>query len=209
MAADLSGQSWAVLAMSEMGKGVWFKQWLRKQRPPRLLIWDRNDEYGAHARQCMSLEEMATASRASRFALRYVPVSAEKKPLVREFEGFCMLAMKRPGSTVAVEELADVTTATHAPPAWGELNRRGRHHCGLHIIGFSQAPAWIDKSFLANATFLHVGYLGFEAHRKAAAAEMNIRPDEIDALVQFEYLEYRKATKELTRGRVRLPPRRG
>lgn len=209
MAAENQGQAWAVLAASEMGKGVWLKGWLRREKPRRLLIWDRNDEYDAHATLAPTLAAALDACRAQRFAVRYVPRAVERKALQAEFEAFCTLAIRLPGCTVVVEELADVTTASHAPAAWGQLNTRGRHHAGLHIIACSQSPAWVDKRFLANATFLHIGYLGSEAHRRAVAQEMDVSPDDIKALAQFDYIEYRKATKELSRGRVRLPARRG
>lgn len=205
MAADRKGASWAVLAMSEMGKGVWLKAWLRKTKPGRLLIWDRNDEYQDHAERVDSLAGLVDACRGRSFRVRYVPRGTERPMLVREFEAFCLVGMRCPGSVVIVEELADVTTASHAPAAWGELNRRGRHHQGLHIIACSQSPAWVDKAFLGNATFWHVGYLGSDRHRRAVAAEIPVKPEELDALKQFEYFEYHKATKELSRGRVKLP----
>ena len=205
MAADRKGESWAVLAASEMGKGVWLKAWLRKSKPGRLLVWDRNDEYGDHAERVDSLAGLAEACKGRGFRVRYVPRAVERKLLGREFEAFCLVAMRCVGAVVLVEELADVTSASHAPAAWGEVNRRGRHHQGLHVIACSQSPAWIDKAFLANATFLHVGFLGTEAHRKTVAQEIDCKPDDIKALQQFDYLEYRRATKELSRGRVKLP----
>ena len=50
-----------------------------------------------------------------------------------------------------------------------------------------------------------MGYLGSDRHRRAVAAEIPVKPEELDALKQFEYVEYHKATKELSRGRVKLP----
>lgn len=205
MPADLRGQSWAVLAASEMGKGVFLKGWLRKSKPARLLVWDRNDEYGEFAQQLGTLAELAQACRGSGFAVRYVPRGATPATLRAEFEAFCMIALRLQRACVLVEELADVTTASHAPPAWGQVNTRGRHHQGLHIIGVSQSPAWIDKRFLANATLLHVGYLGTVAHRKAVADEIDVSPDDIKAMGPGEYMQYRRATKELKRGRVDIP----
>lgn len=209
MAASASGESWAVLAASEMGKGVWLKGWLKSTRPDRLIIWDRNDEYQDHADQVVNLADLARACMAPGFRVRYVPRAAAGKMLRAEFERWCLIAMQCKGGTVIVEELADVTTASYAPPAWQQLNTRGRHHHGLHIIGLSQSPAWVDKRFLGNTTFLHVGYLGTAAHRKAVAEEIDVTADEIKALPQFAYIEYRRSTKQLTRGRVKLPARRG
>ncbi|MBZ4120007.1 hypothetical protein, partial [Escherichia fergusonii] len=59
---------------------------LRKNKPRRLVIWDRNDEYDAHARQVASLAEFARCLAADRFAVRYVPRGRTKKQLAAEFE---------------------------------------------------------------------------------------------------------------------------
>lgn len=208
MAAGLSGQSWAILAASEMGKGVWLKGWLRKAKPARLLIWDRNDEYSEHAKAVGSLVELLQATRGNRYAVRLVTDKLQGRELRATFEGFCAVVLRSPGACVIVEELADVTTAAHAPPQWGQVNTRGRHHLGLHVIGLSQSPAWIDKRFLANATMLHVGYLGTLAHRRAVADEIDIPEAEIKALPQFAFVQYDRKARKLTRGTVKPPAKR-
>jgi len=196
--------------MSEMGKGVWLKQHLKRQAPARLLIWDTCDEYGRLAAQVQSLAQLAAVVHGGRqaYAVRYVPRSRTGKALRAEFEAFCTIVYDAAGSTIVVEELADVTSASYAPPAWKKLQTRGRHHQALTLYWCSQSPAWVDKASMGNATHLHVGYLGEPAHRKAAAAHMGCRPDQIDALVQFEFLEYEKASKTLSHGKVKLPASR-
>lgn len=205
MAADRKGQSWAVLAASEMGKGVWLKARLKETRPDRLIIWDTNDEYDAAARAVATFGELLRAIAAPRFAVRYVPKARKDKDLRAEFEDFCTIAYAAAGATIVVEELADVTAPSYAPPAWRKLNTRGRHHQGLTLYWCSQSPAFIDKASLGNATHLHVGYLGEPRHRQAAAAHMGCSAEHIDALRQGEFLEYVKATKERTMGRVSIP----
>lgn len=204
MGAHLSGQSWGVLAASEMGKGVWLKQVLAKRKAPRLLIWDTNDEYDKVARAVGSLTDLVLAITSPRFAVRYVPRSRKDKDLRAEFETFCLIAYSAAQSVIVVEELADVTSPSFAPPAWRKLNTRGRHHQGLTIYWCSQSPAFVDKASMGNATHLHVGYLGEPRHRQAAAAHMGCRAEDIDALQQFDYIEYVKATKERTKGKVKL-----
>lgn len=209
MAADRKGESWAVLAASEMGKGVWLKQRLAELRPDRLAIWDTNDEYEKLARQVGSLAELVAAIRQPRFTVRYVPRGKTDRALRAEFEAWCTVVYHAVGATIVVEELADVTAPSYAPPAWRKLNTRGRHHQGLTLYWCSQSPAFIDKASLGNATHLHVGYLGEPRHRQAAAAHMGCRADDIDALRQFEWIEYAKASKERTHGSVSLArPRR-
>lgn len=208
MAAHRTGQSWAVLAASEMGKGVWLKQRLAANPPKRLAVWDRNDEYHAEAQRVATLADFAKAHAGAAWSLRYVPRGRTRKDLAREFETWCLIAFECVGATLVVEELADVTTPSFAPPAWRQLNTRGRHHQGLTLYWCSQSPAMVDKAALTNATHLHVGYLGTHAHRVAVAREMNTTAEAIDALEQFEWLEYERAKKATTQGRVTLPRRR-
>lgn len=205
MAADRKGESWAILAASEMGKGLWLKQRLAETRPARLVIWDTNDEYDRAARQVPSLHAMLQALAAQSFAVRYVPKARKDRDLRAEFETWCALAYHATGATLVVEELADVTTPSFAPQAWRKLNTRGRHHQGLTLYWCSQSPAFVDKASLGNATHMHVGYLGEPRHRQAAAAHMGCRPEDIDAMQQGDWIEYVKATKERTSGHVSIP----
>jgi hypothetical protein len=205
MGADRKGQSWAILAASEMGKGVWLKQRLAEAPPERLLIWDTNDEYDKAAKACASLTELLRAIASKSFAVRYVPRARKDKDLRAEFEAWCTIVYHAAGSTIVVEELADVTAPSYAPPAWRKLNTRGRHHQGLTLYWCSQSPAFIDKASLGNATHMHVGYLGEPRHRQAAAAHMGCTAEDIDALTQGDFIEYVKATKERTTGRVSIP----
>ena len=132
MAAADKGTSWAILAASEMGKGVWLKARLAAEKPQRLIIWDTNDEYGALAKPVRTLSELLrlihpqAVGEAGRFALRYVPRSKKDKDLRAEFEAWCTLVYVAKGATIVVEELADVTMPGFATPAWSKLNTRGR-----------------------------------------------------------------------------------
>lgn len=205
MAADAKGQSWAILAASEMGKGVWLKKRLTETGPARLVIWDTNDEYDRQARAVATFPDLLRELARPAFAVRYVPRARKDKDLRAEFETFCTLAYAAAGSVIVVEELADVTSPSYAPPAWRKLNTRGRHHQGLTLYWCSQSPAFIDKASLGNATHMHVGYLGEPRHRQAAAAHMGCTADDIDALTQGEFIEYVKAEKVRTWGRVSIP----
>lgn len=206
MAADAKGQSWAVLAASEMGKGVWLKARLARERPARLLIWDTNDEYDQLARAVPSFDALLRGMAAPRYALRFTSDAKTDKAMREDFETFCTIAYAAAGATIVVEELADVTSASYAPPAWRKLNTRGRHHQGLTLYWCSQTPALIDKASLGNATHMHVGYLGEPRHRIATAAHMGpTTPEDIDALGPGEFIEYVKATKDRSTGAVPMP----
>lgn len=205
MAADRKGESWAILAASEMGKGVWLKQRLAQTKPAKLAIWDTNDEYQKAARQVGTLSELLQAIAAAAFAVRYVPKAKKDKDFRAEFEAWCSIVYAAAGATLVIEELADATSPSYAPPAWRKLNTRGRHHQGLTLYWCSQSPAFIDKASLGNATHMHVGYLGEPRHRQAAAAHMGCAADDIDALQQGDFIEYVKATKQRTSGSVSIP----
>ena len=208
MAADRKGESWAILAASEMGKGVWLKQRLAETAPARLAIWDTNDEYQKAALQVATLAALLQAIAAPAFAVRYVPRAKKDKDLRAEFEAWCSIVYAASGSVLVIEELADVTGPSYAPPAWRKLNTRGRHHQGLTLYWCSQSPAFIDKASLGNATHMHVGYLGEPRHRQAAAAHMGCTAEDIDALQQGDFIEYVKATKKRNLGAVSIPGRR-
>jgi len=206
MKASRSGEAWAVIAASEQGKGLWIKQRLRGLRPQQLLIWDRVGEYASFATRCATLTELSgVLRRTAKYKLRYVPRGVNEKQIGAEFDAFCKIAFLATGAMVIVEELSDVTKPSFAPVSWRRLNSQGRHHQGLTIIGTSQSPAMIDKTFLANATLLHVGFLGTHAHRKAVAQELDCRPEEIRALARGEWIELDRSTRRLSHGRVVIP----
>lgn len=206
MAADRKGSSWAVLAASEMGKGVWLKARLAEAKPERLFIWDTNDEYERLAKRAPKLFDVLQAiTSGGPCAVRYVPRARKDKDLRAEFEAWCSVVYGAEGATIVVEELADVTAPSYAPPAWRKLNTRGRHHQGLTLYWMSQSPAFIDKAALGNATHLHVGFLTDPNHQAAAAAYLGCKPQDIANLMQGEYIERHVSTKATTKGRVSIP----
>jgi len=70
----------AVMGASESGKSAWIKQQLRKGNPPRLLIWDPQDEWEAFGRVVRDMRELIAAVRAgteaNAFKLIYQPGNA-------------------------------------------------------------------------------------------------------------------------------------
>lgn len=204
----VNGKLWGVFGASQMGKGVWIKQQLRAMQPARLLIWDYLNEYCEFAKAVPTLPALAGAvvsAGAGPVAVRYLPRCEETKLVRAEFNAFCTVAYAAVGAVVLCEELSIPTTASYAPPAWRKLCTMGVHHQRLHVIGVSQFPAQVDTSYRGSCTLLHVGALRTNAHRVACAVELDVSPDEIKALEQFEYLEkdFLTAPKTLARGRVK------
>lgn len=172
----------AYIGASGSGKGVSIKRRLSELRPARLLIWDARAEYGAHAQAVTDLGELVrhvARAGAGPFKLRYVPGPRVKLP--EAFGIVCRLAFQAGGLVFLAEELSDVTTASHAPPAWRQITTQGRHR-GLHVLGAAQRPSLIDKTFLANCTLIRCGALGYEADRRAMAVELDAPAGLVQAL---------------------------
>lgn len=172
----------AYIGASGSGKGVSIKRRLNELQPPRLIVWDARDEYAAHAPAVRTLPELVrqvAAAGAGPVRVRYVPGAAVN---VREaFAVVCRLAFQSGRLVFLAEELSTVTSPSWAPPAWRMCITQGRHQA-LHVIGATQRPALIDKTFLANATRVRCGVLGYRADRVAMAAELDVSPAELARL---------------------------
>jgi hypothetical protein len=173
----------AYIGASGSGKGLSIKRRLADLRPDRLLIWDPRDEYAGQAHAYRTLPDLVAAWRRAGQAgpcrARYVPGGALR--LADAFALCCRLAFEAGELVFVAEELSDVTTASHAPAAWRQCITQGRHK-GLVLIGATQRPALIDKTYLANCTLLRCGYLGYEADRRAMAVELDVPRDLVAGL---------------------------
>lgn len=203
MAADADLQLWAVVAASGTGKGVWIKHQLGELQPARLAVWDFKDEYGEACGGAPLVAtlgavqaQMKAAGADGPAAIRYAPRGGGDKALRREFEAFCELVYAWENCTFVAEELAMVTTPGWAPAAWRKMCTSGRH-ARVHIIGVTQRPALVDKSFLGNATLMHAGPMRERADRLTIARAMDIDEGRLNALVKFQWLE-----KEFDSGQV-------
>ena len=203
MAADLDANIWGVVGASGTGKGVWMKTRLRNLNPSRLVVWDFKREYGEFAKLVPKLSEvqraMVKAGEGGPLRIAYCPVGAGEKAVRREFEGLCELVYAWEGCVFIAEELANVTTPGWAPAAWRKMTTSGRH-AGVHIIGATQTPALVDKSFLGNCTKLHAGPLRERLHRVAVARSMDIEEEQLAALVKFQWIEKDFDSGEVTTG---------
>lgn len=176
----------AYIGASGSGKGVSINRRLAELKPPRLLIWDTRDEYGKHAPGYDSLPHLVGAfkhAKGGKVRARFVPGPEMK--LAEAFGFVCRLAFEAGNLVFLAEELSDVTTPSHAPPAWKQVNTQGRHR-GLHVIGAAQRPALIDKTFLGNATFARCFTLRYANDRKAMAEALDVPLEQINALQTIE-----------------------
>jgi hypothetical protein len=206
MAVENKAKIWAVMGQSGTGKGLWTKAQLRKLKPKRIIILDPQDEYMEFASPVASagaLSRLVCAGAVNgSFKVRYVfPKSATEEHFRQIFDLACQLAYMAKNCIFLVEELSNFTKPSYAPPLWRRMCNSGRHE-GVHVIGCSQFPAQVDKSFLSNATLIHVGFLGQEPHRKAIAQVMDIQQEKIRDLPDLEFIEWKREGRTLEIGSI-------
>lgn len=170
----------AYIGATGSGKGVSVRAHLKATKPKRLLVWDPLHEYGEFAKRVDSLEALLTATKAATFAVAYFPGN-DPKQFAGRFAYFCQLAMERGNLTLLVEELADVTSPSHAPMEWRRVTTQGRHR-GLAIMAASQRPAQVDKQFLGGCTYIRCFTLRYPGDRAAMAGAMDVPLDQIASL---------------------------
>ena len=208
MAASNDAKIWAVIGASGTGKGLWIKQQLAALQPARLVAWDFKNEYGDYARPGETLESirraMIAAGPAGPLRIRYMPRGAGEKAVRKEFETLCELVYAWGHCVFIAEELSNVTTPGWAPAAWRKMTTSGRHEA-VHIIGATQNPALVDKTFLGNCTLVHVCALREHPHRMYVSRSIDCSLEQVTALQKFEWIERDYDTGELRQGRVSPP----
>lgn len=159
------------------------------------------NEYADLAAQVGSIEAAINAV-ARGYRARYVPPGGPGQ-WARAFGAFCAaaydLAPRVGGLWVVVEELADVTTASHAPPAWARITRSGRHR-GITLLAATQRPATVDKSFLGNASLIRCFRLNWRTDTRILAAVLAVQESELIALKPGQWVERNMLTGMVTRG---------
>ncbi len=211
MAASNSAKIWAVIGASGTGKGLWIKQKLAELQPARLVCWDFKNEYGDYARPVETLDGIRRAmilAGNGPLRVRYLPRGAGEKAVRKEFEALCELVYAFGHCVFIAEELSNVTTPGWAPAAWRKMTTSGRHEA-VHIIGATQNPALVDKTFLGNCTLVHVCALREYPHRQYVARSIDCPLESVTKLQQFEWIERDYDTGKLEMGRVSLPKNAG
>lgn len=141
-----------VVGSTGMGKGVYIKKSLLPSRANRLrLVWSPLEDSDCYSREIGGVVVRS-------FAMLYRALDGGERAIVywptnlkREFPLFCALAFSLRDAVVVIEEVSDVTTASHAPPDWRRLSKQGRHR-GLELIAAMQRPAQCDKEFFGACT---------------------------------------------------------
>lgn len=195
---------WAVFGATGTGKTAWTLQQLAAMKPRRLMVWDPKHDH--------TLNGLGTAYRdwpgfvractAKSFQARYL--MSHDHDQHEQFAAFCALAWREGNAVMFVDELAEVTQASRAPAAWRKIVNVGRSYengtKSLSVIGVSQTPTEVDKSFLGNCDLIHTGRLGNVAAAKTFAQQWGISAAEITNLPPLHWLEKRDTSPEIRRG---------
>lgn len=197
----------AFVGSSGSGKSQAIKDQLAARKPPRLLIFDPQEEYGAYGLRVSRLatvrEYLLRAGSAGPFAIVFRPTE-EPKAMIEQFSAFCLLAYAARNLTLVCEELSDVTQAGWAPAGWSKISRKGRHR-GVHVYGATQRPAAVDKHFFGNASVIRSGRLNFEADVKTMANVLGVSDNDIRNLPAWHWIERDMRTGEVSRGGPGIP----
>lgn len=169
-----------------MGKSALVQQLTRSDR--RVLVFDPTNppsHAGMEVRGGASgLLAAIRAAGAGRARLLYRPAY----DLRAEFDSFCVAAMAWGNCSIIVEELANVTHAGKAPPAWGRVIRESRHF-RLRVYATTQRPAESDKTIFGCASRVAVFHLPRREDRVSIARDAAIPPNLIEGLPPLHYIE--------------------
>lgn len=174
----------AYIGATGSGKGVSIREHFKREKFPRRVFWDPLREYGEFGRYVTTIAELATALKADKFSVCYWP-GPDVGKFPEKFDLFCRAVFAAGNCQVHIEELADVTTASHAPPSWRRITKQGRHQ-GLKVSAGTQRPADCDKAFLSGVTYIRVFYLRWPKDKKVMAECMDEPLTEISSLTTVE-----------------------
>jgi len=186
------------------GKTAWVKQQIARAKTPRLMVWDYKHDHALATvgTPFVNWAKFVHACKQPTFQARYL-VSPDHDPH-EQFDAFCALAWREGNLLMFVDELAEVTKANKAPGTWRKCVNVGRSYDNgkkcLSIIGASQRPAEVDKSFLANCDVIHTGRLGDIADAKRFAQSWGIGADELVNLPDLSWVEKRADSPNISRG---------
>lgn len=213
MAVQARANLEAYVGMTGSGKGVSIARRLAELKPARLLVWDPRDEYGDQAARFDSLPLLVQAfKKAGPRPIRARFVHGGRGKIADAFGIVCEVAFQAGHMVLLAEELSDVTQPSWAPERWRKCITQGRHR-GLHLIGATQRPALIDKTFMGNCTRVRCFALGYADDQVAMARELNCPPDVVQALATEEqgdgstvirYMERERRPPRLFAGVIRL-----
>lgn len=198
------GRLVVIAGASRSGKTAYTARRVRAEN--RVLAWDPEDQWARLpgwrrvTRRGELLEAMQTPGHVR---IGYVAGGS----LGAEFDfwaGVVMYAGRYVGPlTCIAEELADVTTPSKAPGAWGILLRRGLKR-GITIFAISQRWSEADKTAVGNASEFVVFRQSSGDDVRYLSRKTRIPETEISGLRPLEYVQLNALTGESSRGKLRF-----
>jgi hypothetical protein len=213
------GQAIFVVGSRGAGKTEWTMQ--QTHTATRLLVWDPVQQWTkrglvqpAYTIEALKDFVVDNIRRGGRFRVGYAgPIAIELRSgtthkTVPLFPVFCRLAWTwlraRPGGTLVVEELADVTNPGKAPLHWGEIVRKSRHVAHSRVFGLTQRPAESDKTLAGNCDLIHCGRLSNPTDRASLAKYLDVPVSDINGLGELQWIERDNRTRALRRGMLKF-----
>jgi hypothetical protein len=215
------GEAIFVVGSRGAGKTEWVMQ--QTHSATRLLVWDSLQQWSKRGlvQPVWTIDQLKEAVVADmrhpgRFRIGYAgPISITlrgkdptKATRVSLFDPFCRIAWawlrRRKGSSLVIEELADVTQPGKAPDAWGEIVRKSRHEAGSRVFALTQRPAESDKTIAGNCDVLHCGRLSNPNDRKSLATYLDVPVSDVGSLQSLQWIERDMRTHRLARGMVKF-----
>ena len=184
----------AIVGATGSGKSLRVKRLLESKRPRRVVIWDWKGEYAGDSTSSPGelAKQLAKAGKGGACVIGYRPRKESAAVIERQFDIVCNLANAWGNCWFIAEELANVTTASRAPDGWRRLCTEGRHSA-LTVIGTTQSPALVDKTFFTNATDIYCGMLRAGSHKKYMSDCLDVPLDELRILEPLQWV-YRGRT---------------
>lgn len=174
----------AYIGATGSGKGVSLREHLKREKPSRFVCWDPLREYGQFGKYVTTIPELCKALASQKFGVCFWP-GPELEAFAPKFDLFCRAVFSAGNCTVHIEELADVTTPSHAPPSWRRITKQGRHQ-GLKVIAATQRPADCDKAFLSGVTYMRAFTLRWPKDRKVISECLDEPLAEVSSLTTVE-----------------------
>lgn len=196
------GRLIVIAGASRSGKTAYTARRVRQER--RIIVWDPEDQWARLPgfRRITSKGDLFNAiQKPGPAKLAYVAGGDLKSGF--EFWAGCAFHWGRyqgPCAAVA-EELADVTSQSKAPGAWGILLRRGLKR-GIDIYAISQRWAEADKTAIGNASEFVMFRMASGDDIAYMARKTRISVADLDGLKPLEYVRLDSATGERERKKL-------
>ena len=198
------GRLYVIAGASRSGKTAWTRKSTARAR--RVLAWDPEAQWCEMAgwRKATTRAQLLAAAQAPG-PQRVAYVTGGK--LAEEFDFFASAAMYAgryvgPLDVIA-EELADVTTPSKAPGAWGILLRRGLKR-GITIWAISQRWSEADKTAVGNASDFVIFRQSSGDDVRYLSRKTRIAETEISDLAPLQYVHLDALTGAIQRGKLRF-----